>query len=153
MNLATHLMQELAAAGVRVEARPGGRLHLSPKAKLTPDLIERVRAAKPSILECLRARAGAIDNRTVADKCLAIIARLRCYTIAGELMPVVRMLAETLTPLAASDPDAILIALQDLERELISLGAAADPVLADAVAMVAGGFPGAKLVEVRPKVQ
>jgi hypothetical protein len=43
------LLQELEAREVRIEAR-GGKLYLSPKARLTPDLLDAVRAHKPDLL-------------------------------------------------------------------------------------------------------
>jgi hypothetical protein len=47
------LVTELRAAGI--EPRPNGNLYLAPKARLTPALIERVRAAKTVLLAYLSA--------------------------------------------------------------------------------------------------
>jgi len=59
-GLAAHaLLSDLAAAGVRVELGTGGAtLELSGK-RPTADLLERVRASKPALLEALRSRQGA----------------------------------------------------------------------------------------------
>jgi hypothetical protein len=79
-----------------------------------------------------------------------LLNRLRCYTLPGGTMPVVRELADRLTPFArSSDPAVILDALRGFEREFIVLGGGPDPELTDAVAMVESAFPSTRLIEVR----
>jgi hypothetical protein len=49
----------------------------------------------------------------------------------------------------ADEPAAVLAVLKDIERELVALGGAPDPELADVIDIVGGAFPGARLVDVR----
>lgn len=56
------LLDEIAAAGGRVEAR-GDRLRLAALKPLPPDLIARVRDAKPALLAEIAARAEAEAKR------------------------------------------------------------------------------------------
>jgi|SRR5215469_2294819 len=48
------LLDQLKAQGIRVEPRPNGNLHLTPKARVTPDLVEAVRQHKLALLARLR---------------------------------------------------------------------------------------------------
>jgi hypothetical protein len=52
---ATEVLSELRKAGIRVEPRPTGNLYLAPRCRLTPELIEQVRAHKAEILNYLKA--------------------------------------------------------------------------------------------------
>ena len=56
------LLDEIAAAGGRIEAR-GDRLRLAAPKPLPPDLIARVRDAKPALLAEIAARAEAEAER------------------------------------------------------------------------------------------
>ena len=56
---AISLLTELQAAGIRVEPRPAGKLRLTPKDRLTPELIEQVRAAKAELLTLLGSQSAA----------------------------------------------------------------------------------------------
>ena len=47
------LLDQLKAQGIKVETRPNGNLHLTPKARVTPDLLEAVRQQKPALLALL----------------------------------------------------------------------------------------------------
>lgn len=53
MSAAVAVLNELRSRGITVEPRPNGNLYLVPKEGLTPELIERVRAAKPDLLRLL----------------------------------------------------------------------------------------------------
>ena len=61
MNPAAELLSELTARGVAV-APAGASLQLYPRSALSPDLLARVRALKPQLLELLRAGAGAVAS-------------------------------------------------------------------------------------------
>jgi len=55
------LISEAEARGLRLEARPGGVLHVAPRERLTPALREALRASKPDVLAVLRGRALGTD--------------------------------------------------------------------------------------------
>jgi hypothetical protein len=80
-----------------------------------------------------------------AKMALALLARLKGYSLPSGRMAVIRDLSERMRGLA--DTTAILHALRDFERELISQGGEYDAELADAVAIVQRTFPGAWLVK------
>jgi hypothetical protein len=61
MNPAAELLSELTTRGVAV-APAGACLQLFPWSALSPDLLARVRALKPQLLELLRAGAGAVAS-------------------------------------------------------------------------------------------
>jgi hypothetical protein len=61
MNPAAELLSELTTRGV-VVSPAGACLQLYPRSALSPDLLARVRALKPQLLELLRAGAGAVAS-------------------------------------------------------------------------------------------
>jgi hypothetical protein len=61
MNPAAELLSELLTRGV-VVSPAGSSLDLYPRSALSPDLLARVRALKPQLLELLRAGAGAVAS-------------------------------------------------------------------------------------------
>jgi hypothetical protein len=61
MNPAAELLSELISRGV-VVSPAGASLDLYPRSALSPDLLARVRALKPQLLELLRAGAGAVAS-------------------------------------------------------------------------------------------
>jgi TubC N-terminal docking domain len=135
------LLTEFRARGIRVEPRPDGRLRLTPKDRLTPELIEQARRLKPEIL-----------NRLQIDQALAAVGRLKALILPAGRMPAARAIVELLKPLLDSpdiDPPETLACLQAVESELIAMGAEPDPELAETLAMVQRTFPAAKFVEIR----
>lgn len=157
MTAVTEILVELRVRGVRIEPRPHGGVSLVPARLIDPDLLDRIRAHKAELLVTLRVE----HYRTTADKALALLNRLKTYTLPAGRMPAARLLAERLGAAMVrwedggpvsdvpDDPAVILRALQGFEGELIALGGAPDPELTKAVAMVERSFPGARLVEVR----
>jgi hypothetical protein len=137
------LLSELRARGIRAEPRPDGRLRLTPKERLTPELIEQARRLKSEILTHLQ-----------IDHALAILHRLKTFTLPAGRMPAARAIVEMLKPLLDSpdiDPSEAVACLEAVEFELIAMGAKPDPELAETVAMVKRVFPGAELIEVRKR--
>jgi len=137
------LLSEFRARGIRVDPRPDGRLLLTPKANLTPELIEEARRLKPELLA-----------RVQIDQALAIIRRLKIMILPAGRMPAAAVIVELLKPLLeATDPQPAetLARLEGVERELMALGAEPDPEIAEALMIVESGFPGTKLVEVKNK--
>jgi hypothetical protein len=61
MNPAAELLSELITRGVAVSAA-GACLDLYPRSALSPDLLARVRALKPQLLELLRAGGSAVAS-------------------------------------------------------------------------------------------
>jgi hypothetical protein len=61
MNPAAELLSELLTRGVAVSPA-GASLDLYPRSALNPDLLARVRALKPQLLELLRASGGAVAS-------------------------------------------------------------------------------------------
>ena len=49
------LLNELNARGIRLEPRSDGNLHVTPKARLTPELLEAVRQHKAELLAAVSA--------------------------------------------------------------------------------------------------
>jgi hypothetical protein len=147
---AAALIAKLAARGIYLVTQGEALIIDAPKGSLQPGEVEHIRARKAELLNLLHSKQG----HTPAARALAMLNRLRCYTIAGELMPIMRLLAEQLRSVSAVSDDAeVLTALQGFESELIALGASLDTELADTIATVESAFPGTKLIEVRPKVQ
>jgi hypothetical protein len=59
------LLDELRARGIRLEPGPDGTLHLTPKARVTPDLLEVVRRRKTALLAHFRGeRSITPDSRS-----------------------------------------------------------------------------------------
>jgi hypothetical protein len=154
---AIDLLNELRAAGIRIEPRPVGKLRLTPKDRLTPELIEKVRAAKAELLLLLApqstAEAKAATTHTdPAAKAMTLFARLRGCALPAGRIPAARAIAERLRPLLGDpsfDPAQAVVALQAAEAELTALGGTYDPELADAITLVTDAFPGGRLVGVR----
>jgi hypothetical protein len=48
------LLDELKIRGIRLEPRPNGNLHVTPKARLTPELLEALRQNKSALIANLR---------------------------------------------------------------------------------------------------
>jgi hypothetical protein len=133
------LLTEFRARGIRVEPRPDGRLRLTPKDRLTPELIEQARRLKPEIL-----------SRLQIDQALAIIGRLRAFILPAGRMPAARAIVALLQPLRPElDAGETLACLQAVENELIAMGGRPDPEIAEAVQMVESVFPGSKLIEIK----
>jgi hypothetical protein len=101
-----------------------------------------VRPTVRAIIESTRDDRESLDTARMA---LALLARLKGYTLPSGRMAVIRDLAERMRGLA--DTTAILRALRDFERELIDLGGEYDAELADAMEIVQSTFPGARLVK------
>jgi hypothetical protein len=92
-------------------------------------------------------RDGTSDS---AEKTLELLGRLKLYALPSGRMPVARKMALELHGL--TDTATMLTALQKLERQLIILGGAPDPALAElaeGIAMVEQAFSGTKLITVR----
>jgi hypothetical protein len=141
------LLVELKHRHVRLMIRGSGLRLVGPAEAITPDLVDSIRAVKPSLLDYLRDE----HERRTADRALSLLNRLKTYTLPTGRMPAARVLAERLRPLAEADAEAILAALEAFERELVELGGQPDPELLEAVEAVEGVFPGTRLVEVKPR--
>jgi hypothetical protein len=58
------LIDELKSRGIRLEPLPNGNLHITPKARLTAELLDALRQHKPALLARLRgARSVTPDSR------------------------------------------------------------------------------------------
>lgn len=51
--MSASLLEELRDRGIRLEARSNGNLHVAPKGRLTPDLLDRIRRHKSELLALL----------------------------------------------------------------------------------------------------
>jgi len=102
MNPAAELLSELLTRGV-VVSPAGASLDLYPRSALSPDLLARVRALKPQLLELLRAGAGAVASPAewrilttlalhpgLASDQLAVAARLDRAPFADALHTLIR---------------------------------------------------------------
>jgi hypothetical protein len=133
------LLIEFRARGIRVEAGRDGRVRLTPRGRLTPELIEQARRLKPEIL-----------TRLQIDQALAIVSRLRSYTLPAGRMPAARAISALLQPIRPElDAGETFASLQAVESELIAMGAEPDPEIAALVELVEGAFPGTQLIEVK----
>ncbi len=92
-----------------------------------------------------------LSRLCVCCSALALLGRLKCYTVPAGRMLVALGLARRLETLKYAAPDEILTALEDFERQLISIGGAPDSELAAAVVTVERSFPGTRLIEVRKR--
>jgi hypothetical protein len=118
-----------------------GRLKASPPGVLPAALKAAIREGALEIKSLLRDE----QDRASADAALELLKRLKGYTLPAGRMPAARGLA--LRMRALPDPERILNALQNFERELIALGGEHDRKLGEAVAAVLSTFPGARLVQ------
>lgn len=161
MNDAVTLLENLTHRGVRLTPEPP-KLIAEPSSLLTDEDRAAIRAHKPQLLALLAPQPAADAKPAApaaaddpASEALAVLARLKGYTLPSGRMAAARATVERLRPLLTVpdlDPVAALAALQAVEAELTALGGAYDPDLADAIGVVSNAFPGARLVDV-PKVQ
>ena len=134
---AVSLVESLRRRGVRLALQAPDRIRVVvPKGVVVPYLRRELVERKAELLMLL-----------TADAAIAMIARLKAYTLPSGRMPVARAMIERLEGL--TEPAAILAALQEFERELIALGAEFDAALADAISDVQKAFPSAQLIEAR----
>jgi hypothetical protein len=137
MRSVGRLVEDLDSRGVRLTLQPPDRIGVAgPEGVMVPELHRELAARKAELLILLRAEAA-----------LAMLARLKAYTLPSGRMPVAREMVERLEGLR--EPAEILAALYDLERQLIALGGEFDSGLADAITGIQKVFPGARLIEVR----
>jgi len=141
---AADLLAEFHRLGICLGVRDG-MIVARPKGATPPELREAVRAMKAELLRTLPEARDDGEPLDTAGMALALLARLKGYTLPSGRMAVIRDLAERMRGLA--DTTAILHALRDFERELIDLGGEYDAELADAVEIVQSTFPGARLVK------
>jgi len=99
---------------------------------------------KAELLRTLPKAQGHEEPVDASGTALALLIRLKGYTLPSGRIPVIRNLAERVRGLA--DAADILRTLRVFERELIALGGEYDWELAQAIAKVEGVFPGARLV-------
>jgi hypothetical protein len=120
------LVQDFTGRGIKLIPN-GSKLTVQPASRLTIEDREAIREHKPALLAW-----------AIADQALALLNRLKTYPLvaASEL-----------------DPAAAFAALTVVEGDLTALGGAPDTELADAIGLVNHAFPGARLVEVRHKLQ
>jgi|GEM_PF-4811638 hypothetical protein len=142
---ATALLATLTRRGVRLTARPP-KLIAEPGDLLSEEDCQAIRACKPELMNLLSSAPAADPT----DDALALLGRLRGFTLPDGRMAAARALAERLRPLLAGpelDPAQALAHLQAVESELIAAGGRYDPELAAAIDRALD--PGAQLVEVR----
>ena len=65
---AAQVMTDLARLGIRIEA-DGDRLRYSPRSKVTPDLLERMKAHKGELMAILRSEAPPEDSEPKCSWC------------------------------------------------------------------------------------
>jgi hypothetical protein len=98
MNPAAQLLAELTTRGV-VVAPAGASLHLYPRSALSPDLLARVRALKPQLLQLLRAGAMATPAEWTILTALALHPGLTLDNLAATTRLPRRPLAQALRTL------------------------------------------------------
>lgn len=143
---AVDLVAEFHRLGISLAVR-NGMIVARPKGATPPKLREAVRAMKAELLRTLPEARDDSEPVDAARTALALLARLKGYTLRSGRMPVIRDLAKRVRGLA--DTASILHVLRDLECELIAHGGEYDRELAEATAVVERAFPGARLVKFR----
>ena len=134
------LVRDFTSRGIKLIPN-GSKLTVQPASRLTNEDRDAIRQHKLALLAW-----------AVADQALALLNRLKTYTLPAGRMEAARAIADRLRPLLAApelDPAAALAALTVVEAELTALGGALDPELSDAIGLVNGAFPGAGLIEIR----
>jgi hypothetical protein len=142
------------AAQLGIELYPDGDTirYRGPKPALA-DLKPKLAAHKAELLTLLQAEQDRVEA-------LALLNRLKTFTLPAGRMPAVRMIAEACAARLVQshdsepvnevdDPAFILAVLQEIEPELIALGGSPDPHLAEAITLVTGAFPDARLIEIK----
>jgi hypothetical protein len=117
-----------------------GRLKACPPGVLPAELRAAIREKASEI----KARFRAQQNCVLADRALQMLKRLKGYTLPAGQMQAARPLAARMRGL--TDAGEIVSALQNFERELITMGGEYDCQLAEAIAAVERAFPGARLL-------
>ena len=84
MSAAIDLLAELHSRGGRVRV-DGSTLYVSPKSALSPDLVERLRQAKPEVLELLRAAPADMALGEPARPSGAPLSTRGCEALGGDL--------------------------------------------------------------------
>jgi TubC N-terminal docking domain len=152
-------LNELSQLGVHIEPLPNGNLYAAPTDRLTAELIDRIRQYKPDLLEHFRAK----KVFALADEALTVLRRLKCYTLPSGRMAAAQEIADRCAfelllwdngePLGeADDPASVLNVLRNIERELVAIGGFPDPDVAQTIEMVERTFPGARLIDIRRKL-
>ncbi len=140
MNLAT-LLTDLERHNIRPVLRDGAVNLIGPRRALTTELVEQARAHKSGLFAV-----------ATADEALAVLQRLKTFTLPAGRMPAARAVAERLRPLLAVpalDPAEALAALKTTEAELTALGGVYEPELAEAIGLVNGVFPRTRLIRLQ----
>ncbi len=145
------LLAEAARRGI--ELYPDGHTirYRGPKTALA-DLKPMLAAHKGELLTLLCAQQDRAET-------LALLKRLKTFTLPAGRMPAARMIAERCSarlveshygePVDEADnPASVLAMLQQIEHELIALGGCPDPELGGAINAVEALFPGARLLDV-----
>jgi len=133
-----------------------GGLKVRPAGILTPEL---KRAAQEHASE-IKALLAECDP---ASEVLAILGRLKGYTLPASRMPQVGELVARLSHALVKwddgepvdevdDPHQICAALKSFEREVIAIGGEFNCELAEAVILIENAFPGGRLVGVAPRM-
>ncbi len=136
------VIADLARRGIRLIPNPP-KLTVQGASRLTHEDRKLIRQLKAEILAALRSEA--------ADT-LAILHRLKGFTVPAGRVRAARAIMERLRPLLTAselDPAQALAALQTAEAELTVLGGIPNRKLSEVVAIVATFFPDARLVAVR----
>jgi hypothetical protein len=122
---ASEILAELHARGVHIEPRPHGGVRLVPARLIDPDLLNRIYQHKAELLVHLRAE----QSGATADEALALLQRLKTFTLPAGRMPAAREVAERCADRLwkdgepvdqADDLASMLTVLTNIERELIT---------------------------------
>jgi hypothetical protein len=176
---ATELLTDLAGRGIRVTVTADGTyLEVQPASLMTDGDRQMIRAHKPELLGLLAlkpapARGPAAEQKHTEPPCgnrsapapatdpdldaaLAIVWQLKAYALPEGRIPAAHGIAERLRPLLAGpelNPSEALAALLVAEGELNGLGGRLDRELAEAIGLINGVFPDARLVKVKKVLQ
>ena len=141
------ILEEFERRGVQLGVE-AGRIIARPLSVIPPDLRKAAAEHKPELVEAI-----------VADEALALLNRLKCFTLPARRIPAARVIAERCAArlprwedgkpvFELNDPVRILEVLREIEGGLIALGGTPDPLI-EGVEMVKRTFPGSRLVDVR----